>query len=74
MTWEIWVGLVAIVGTLIGVLTPVFKLSSAITKLTVTVDILNKSLSRIEAAVDKNSTEINEIKIQITKLEAYYEE
>ena len=69
MTWEIWVAIVAMVGTLIGVLTPLFKLSAAITKLTVTVDILNKSLSRIEESVDKNTQDINEIKVKIGVLE-----
>lgn len=68
MTWEIWAGLIAGIGALIGVLTPIIKLSMAISKLTTTVEILNKSLGRIEQAVDKNSEEINEIKVQIAKL------
>ena len=32
------------------------------------IEILNKSLSRIEIAVDENSKEINEIKVEIAKL------
>ena len=53
MTWEIWAGLIACIGALIGILTPIIKLSTAIAKLTTTVEILNKSLGRVEKLVDE---------------------
>lgn len=65
MTLELIVMILTCIATLIAVLTPIIKLSSAITKLTVTVDLLNKSLSHLENIVNKNTDDINEIKIKV---------
>lgn len=56
MTWEILVGLIAIVGCLISLGTVLAKLVITLTKLTSTCDELNKTLTQYESQNDKDHT------------------
>lgn len=48
MTWEIFLGIVALIGFVISVMTPIIKLNTSITKLNVALTALQTSMDRIE--------------------------
>lgn len=48
MTWEIFLGLVTLVGFIVSVMTPIIKLNSSITKLNVALGALQSSMTKIE--------------------------
>lgn len=48
MTWEIFLGIVALVGFIITVMTPIMKLNTSITKLNIALEALQASMNRIE--------------------------
>ena len=58
MTWEIFLGIVALVGFIISVTTPLIKLNSSITKLNAGVDTLQAALDRIEEENEKSHKRI----------------
>lgn len=49
MTWEIFLGIVALVGFVISITTPLMKLNTSITKLNNSVDVLKNAIDRIDA-------------------------
>ena len=49
MTWEIFLGITALVGFVISVTTPLMKLNTSITKLNNSVDVLKSAIDRIDA-------------------------
>lgn len=48
MTWEIFLGIVALVGFVISIVTPLMKLNTSITKLNNSVDVLKDAIDRID--------------------------
>lgn len=48
MTWEIFLGIVALIGFVITVMTPIIKLNTSITRLNVALESLQSSMTRIE--------------------------
>lgn len=58
MTWEIFLGLVAIVSFIIAVTGPMLKLNTSITKLNGSVDVLKAALDKIEADNEKSHKRI----------------
>ena len=48
MTWEIFLGIVALVGFIITVMTPIIKLNTSITKLNVALETLQTSMNKID--------------------------
>lgn len=48
MTWEIFLGIVALVGFIVTVMTPIIKLNTSITKLNVALEALQSSMNKIE--------------------------
>ena len=49
MTWEIFLGIVALVGFITAVMTPIIKLNTSITKLNSALELLQISMNRIES-------------------------
>lgn len=48
MTWEIFLGIVALFGFITAVMTPIVKLNTSITKLNTALEMLQGSMSRLE--------------------------
>lgn len=48
MTWEIFLGIVALVGFIVTVMTPIIKLNTSITKLNVALEALQTSMNKID--------------------------
>lgn len=48
MTWEIFLGIVALFGFITAVMTPIVKLNTSITKLNAALEILQGSMGRLE--------------------------
>ena len=71
MTWEIVVGLIALVGFCISVMTPIVKLNTAITKLTCSVDSLGGSMVRNEKRITHHGAQIDDHEHRITVLEEH---
>lgn len=58
MTWEIFLGIVALVGFIISVTTPLMKLNTSITKLNNSVDVLKSAIDRIDADNEESHKKI----------------
>lgn len=72
MTWEIVVGLIALVGFVISIMTPITKLNTAITKLTCSVDSLNNNMAKNEQRISNHGKEIDKLEHRVTRLEGYH--
>ena len=48
MTWEIFLGIVALIGFIITVMTPIIKLNTSITKLNIALESLQTSMNKID--------------------------
>lgn len=73
MNWEIFLGIVAIVGFLITICGPIIKLTNSITRLNMLMDslqtTLNNTISQNQQYHDKTDNEIKDIQKDITKIE-----
>ena len=69
MTWEIVLGLIALVGFGISVISPIIKLNSSITKLNCSIDSLNQNMARNEARITHHGEQIDNHEHRITVLE-----
>ncbi len=49
MTWEIFLGITALFGFIIAVMTPIVKLNTSITKLNTALEMLHGSMGRLES-------------------------
>ena len=58
MTWEIFLGVAAIISFIIAVTGPMLKLNTSITKLNGSVDVLKSALDKIEADNEKSHRRI----------------
>lgn len=54
MTWEIFLGIVALVGFFISVATPIIKLTSSITKLNDSIQVLKEAMDKIDSSNEKS--------------------
>lgn len=58
MTWEIFLGIVALIGFFISVSTPLMKLNTSITKLQESVGVLQAAINKIDEDNEKNHKRI----------------
>lgn len=58
MSWEIFLGIVALVSFIISVSGPMLKLNTSITKLNSSVDVLKAAIDKIETDNEKSFKEI----------------
>lgn len=73
MSWEIVVGLIALVGFGISVTTPIIKLNTSITKLNCSIDSLNKNMEVNEKRITKHGAEIDDLKDRVSVLEGFHD-
>ena len=71
MTWEIVVGLIALVGFGISVMTPIIKLNTSITKLNCSIDALNENSNESKARITTHGKEIDALDKRVTKIEEH---
>lgn len=69
MTWEIFLGITAIVSFVLSMVTVGSKLTSAITKLESSVINLEKSIARLDKTSDALEGKVENHEIRITRLE-----
>lgn len=62
MTWEIVVGIIALVGFVISVMTPIVKLNSSITKLNCSIDALNANMRTTENRLEAHGKQIDDLR------------
>jgi chromosome segregation ATPase len=70
MTWEIFLGIGALVSFLLIIISPIVKLNNSITELNCLVKILNESMNANEKKTAKQGEEINELKRTVGNCEA----
>lgn len=58
MSWEIFLGISALVGFVLSITGPILKLNTSITKLNASVDVLKSAIDRIETNNEANHKEI----------------
>ena len=73
MTWEIVVGLIALVGFGISVSTPIIKLNTSITKLNCSIDSLNENMATNEKRITKQGEQIDTLEHRVTVLEGFHD-
>lgn len=69
MTWEIFVGLLAAVGALVGLVAPIIKLSANIAKLNINIITMTETIKGISAKTDSNEDSIHALDIKTTQHE-----
>jgi hypothetical protein len=69
MTWEIALGIFALVSFVLGIVTPLLKLNSSITKLNCSIDNLNGNMNMSQKRLDIHGKEIDELKERAAKAE-----
>lgn len=69
MTWEIVAGIIALVGLIISVVTPIAKLDASITGLRCSIDVLNQNMARNEERITHHGKQIDDHEHRITVLE-----
>ena len=72
MSWEIVLGLIALVGFGISVSTPIIKLNTSITKLNCSIDALNKNMAVSEKRLDDHGKQLDSFEHRITVLEGFH--
>ncbi len=73
MTWEIVLGIIALVGFGISVSTPIIRLNTSITKLNCSVESLNDNLESSKRRLDAHGRQLDNFEHRITVLEGYHE-
>ena len=58
MSWEIFLGIAALVGFIISITGPILKLNTSITQLNASVDVLKSAIDRIETSNEATHKEI----------------
>ena len=74
MTWEIVLGLIALIGFGISVSTPIIKLNTSITKLNCSIDALNKNMDVSTKRLDAHGEQIDDLRNRIIVLEGFHDE
>ena len=70
MTYEILIGGLTLIGLLAGIITPIIKLNTNITALTMSVDQLREILAELKERVTTHGKEIDEIRTELADHEA----
>lgn len=73
MTWEIFLGLVALVGFGVTVATPIIKLNTSITKLNCSIDKLNEGMKSNDERITTHGKQIDAIDRRVTVLETFHD-
>lgn len=78
MTWEIVVGIIALIGCAISILNfsssnkkPINELNTSVTKLTSSVDALNENLGRHDRRLDSHSEQLKNHEARIIRIEEH---
>lgn len=69
MTWEIVLGIIALAGFMLSVITPIIKLNANITKLGCSIDALYDAVRKSDKRIDSHSERLDDHEIRITVLE-----
>lgn len=76
MTWEIFLGISALVAFTIAIMTPIVKLTGAVTKLSCAIDALSKRFDEKQEVTDKrlaaHGKRLDELDVRIAKNEQNY--
>ena len=70
MNYEILVGLLAFVGMLAGIVSPIIKLNNNITELKASVDSLKDIITELKERITSHGREIDEMKVTLADHEA----
>ena len=70
MTYEILVGLLAFVGMLAGIVSPIVKLNNNITELKASVDSLKDIIAELKERISSHGHEIDDMKVMLADHEA----
>jgi hypothetical protein len=73
MTWEIVLGLIALVGAVISITTPLLKLNTSITRLNCSIDNLNTGMEKSDERITCHGKQIDDHEHRITILETYHD-
>ena len=72
MTWEIVLGIIALIGFGISVTTPIIKLNTSITKLNCSIDALNKNMDISTQRLNAHGRKIDGLEHRVTVLEGFH--
>ena len=70
MNYEILIGLLAFVGMIAGIVSPIIKLNNNITELRASLDSLKEIISELKDRITSHGREIDEMKIELADHEA----
>ena len=70
MNYEILIGLLAFVGMLAGVVSPIIKLNNNITELKASVDSLKDIIAELKERITSHGHEIDDMKVMLANHEA----
>lgn len=70
MNYEILVGLLAFVGMLAGIVSPIIKLNNNITELKASVDSLKDIIAELKERISSHGHEIDDMKVMLADHEA----
>jgi TolA-binding protein len=73
MTWEIVLGLIALVGFGITVATPIIKLNTSITKLNCSIDTLNDGMATNDRRLTQHGQQLDKLEHRVTILETFHD-
>lgn len=73
MTWEIFLGIVALVGFGVTVATPLIKLNTSITKLNCSIDTLNDGMAANDKRITQHGQHIDKLENRVTILETFHD-
>ena len=73
MTWEIFLGIVALVRFGITVATPIIKLNTSITKLNCSIDGLNDNMKASKERIKAHGKQLDELEHRVTVLESFHD-
>lgn len=70
MTYELLIGALGLIGLLAGVVTPIIKLNTNITELTMSVNQLREILTELKERVTTHGKELDEVRTELADHEA----
>lgn len=70
MNYEILIGLLAFIGMIAGIISPIVKLNNNITELRASVDSLKEIISELKDRITSHGREIDEMKVELADHEA----
>ena len=70
MNYEILIGILAFIGMMAGIISPIIKLNNNITELRASVDSLKEIISELKDRITSHGREIDDIKVELANHEA----